>query len=112
METLLFFIVQLIVQSLIGLALLAFAIAVMLGRILAMLLPVLFRAVVVLLANLARALFSNRRPEASDPWQPALPRPQLDEDPPAPFRRVKPPAPPARYSRRYTVRNFWRSGDK
>ncbi len=112
METLFFFLIQLVVQSLIGLVWLTFAVAVLLGRILAMLLPVLCRAVAILVMSLFRVLLSHRRPEASRPWQEVLPPPHSDVDGPRSFLRRKPPTTPPRYSRRYTVRNVRRWGDR
>lgn len=112
MEGLLFFVIQLVMQALLGMAKLLCMLAILFGRLLAMLLPIVFRAAGALVMALV-GLFAAHRRAPDQSWHQEPPRyPQRQASSRTLQRDGRSPSAPLSYRRRYTVDNFWRSGDR
>jgi hypothetical protein len=107
MEGLLLMLIQLFIQILFGMIKLTLMLATLIGRLLAIILPLVFRALVALVTGVVRLLQSRGRanPRSSHPWG-DQPRPTT------PVARRGGSKPALTYRRRNTVDNFWRSGDR
>lgn len=107
MEGLLLMLIQLVIQILFGAIKLALMLATLIGRLLAIILPLVFRALIALVTGIFRLLRAPGRANlrSSQPWG----------DQPRPTTSVAPRGgskPALTYRRRNTVDNFWRSGDR
>lgn len=113
MEGLLFLVIQLVIQALLGMAKLLCMLAFLFGRLLAMLLPVFFRAAAALVIALV-GLLAGRRHDPGQPWHQEPPRypHQRDLSSRTRQRGGRSASVQLTYRRRYTVDNFWRSGDR
>ena len=107
MEGILLMLIQLVIQILLGFIKLALMLATLIGRLLAMMMPSVFRAIVALVTKVVCMLQSRGppNPRSPRPWSES-PRPS------SPVSRRSGSKPALTYRRRNTVNSFWRSGDK
>jgi hypothetical protein len=108
METLLIMLVQLIVSILLGIVRLTWKLAFLLGRLLAVLLPVAFRGMRALISAIIRRLSQERQEKIGPRYIDVTAYTRHPDRP----RGGSESGASLSYRRRHTVRNYWRSGGK
>ncbi len=108
METILIMLVQLIVSILLGVMRLTLTLAVLLGRFLAVLLPVVFRGVCALIKVIVRHLSQERQEKIGPRYIDVTAYTRHPDKP----RDGSGPSASLSYRRRHAVRNYWRPGGR